>query len=214
MRAAIPLLLAVAIGAPLTAHAADNDTEKRLREALRGATIQLRSIEDERATLLARQAETAKENEELRRNMEALTNELAGRSGSKKGEPDRAASERAAAELAQRLEQQKEATARLNETLEKWKAAYSEAAAVARAKEAERARLATLSQGLSQRAGRCEASNAELVKIGTEILDRYAAQSLGDVLGTREPFLGFKRVELQNQVQDYRDKLLDQKATP
>jgi chromosome segregation ATPase len=215
MRSPLPLLALVAVVlAPLSARAADNDVEQRLREALRRAITQARSLEDERATLQAKQAESEKQIEALRQQVDALTKQAATQAaGSGKQEVDRAALEQATAEFNRRLAEANDAITRQNETLEKWKAAYNEAATVARTKEAERAQLAQAAAQLTERPELCSTRNAELFKVGSEILDRYAGVGFGDVLTKREPFLGLKRVELENLVQDYRDKLLDQKVS-
>jgi chromosome segregation ATPase len=200
-----PLItLAILIALPLRMVHADADTETRLRDALRNAITQQRAAEDERAALLAKQSESDKQIEALRAQVDELTK--AGETAKKSGpEMD---------ELNHRLSAQTEQLEVLNQTLEKWKAAYNEAASVARAKEGERAKLATDVEGLTQRATNCETKNAELFKVGNEILGRYANVSFGDVIAGREPFIGIKRVELQNLVQDYQGKLLDQKAAP
>ena len=59
-----------------------------------------------------------------------------------------------------------------------------------------------------------EAKNTQLVKAGHELLQRYRAVTIGDTLVAREPVLGLRRVEIQNELQDTNDKILDQKATP
>jgi hypothetical protein len=56
--------------------------------------------------------------------------------------------------------------------------------------------------------------NFELFKLGNEILKRYEKFGLGDALAAREPFTGITRVKLQNLVQDYQDKLADQRVKP
>jgi hypothetical protein len=59
-----------------------------------------------------------------------------------------------------------------------------------------------------------ETKNAELFKIGNEILNRYEKYSLGEALLAKEPFTGITRVKLETLVQDYQDKISDQKTTP
>ncbi len=49
--------------------------------------------------------------------------------------------------------------------------------------------------------------NAELLKLGREILDRYARKDFLDLLDGSEPFVQSSRVRLENLVQDYEDKL-------
>ena len=49
--------------------------------------------------------------------------------------------------------------------------------------------------------------NAELFKLGGEILDRYGRKDFFDLVGGSEPFVQSSRVRLENLVQDYEDKL-------
>lgn len=49
--------------------------------------------------------------------------------------------------------------------------------------------------------------NAELYQIASDILDRYAGVGIGEALVRREPFVQAARVDLQNRVQDYEDRL-------
>lgn len=51
------------------------------------------------------------------------------------------------------------------------------------------------------------ARNAELYGIASEILDRYAGVGIGESMARREPFVQAARVDLQNRVQDYEDRL-------
>jgi hypothetical protein len=46
--------------------------------------------------------------------------------------------------------------------------------------------------------------------MGSEILTRYEKFGLGEAIGAKEPFTGLTRVKLQELVQDYKDKLLNQ----
>ena len=55
-----------------------------------------------------------------------------------------------------------------------------------------------------------ELKNLELYKTGREILTRYEKFGLGDAIGAKEPFVGLSRVKLENLVQDYKSKLLNQ----
>jgi hypothetical protein len=47
--------------------------------------------------------------------------------------------------------------------------------------------------------------------LGKEILERYEKFGLGTALTAREPFVGTTRVRLQNLVQEYSDKLSEQR---
>lgn len=206
MRRLAPTLIALSILLALPARLAwaDADTEARLREALRSATAAQRAAEDQQAVLAAKESESEKQIEALKAQVDELTK---GGAATKKSDAE-------IADLNHRLSAQGEQLGELNQNLDKWKAAYNEVANVARTKEAERAKLASSVEGLTQRADGCETKNVALYKVGSEILDRYAHVGFGDVIGGHEPFLGLKRVELENLVQDYQDKLLDQKASP
>jgi len=60
----------------------------------------------------------------------------------------------------------------------------------------------------------CRAKNKELFDIGTELLGAYDRKDLGDVLLAKEPFTGIKRVELETMIQDFKDRLADQRVEP
>ena len=65
----------------------------------------------------------------------------------------------------------------------------------------------------SSRLDTCTVHNAELYKLGDEILARYRNKGFGEMLATQEPFVQARRVALENLVEDYRDKL-DQARLP
>jgi len=217
-RLLLATLLASVAASP--AMAQDADTEARLRDALRSTIAQLREAQDEQAALQAKLAESQKQNETLQQQVQTLQQagqkpaaEPQNQAAAKAAEADRAAYEQAVSEFNQRLSQQNDTIGKLESTLEKWKGAYDQAANVARAKEAERAKLAAAAQQLNQRATTCETKNDALFKVANEILDRYSKIGVGEVLASREPFVGFKRVQLENIVQDCKDKVLNQKAS-
>lgn len=215
------LLLALVTLPFASANAQDSDMESQLRDALRSATTQLRELQDAQVAEQAKDAELEKQNDALRQQVAALTQQggtSSAAAGNAAPQQDHAALQQAVAEFNRKLAAQNQAISQMNDTLDKWKSAYNEAATVARAKEAERAQLATKLDGLTKTATSCAAKNDALFKVGNEILDRYQHMDFGDALGAREPFIGFERVKLQKLVQDYHDKLLDQKvqdsATP
>ena len=101
--------------------------------------------------------------------------------------------------------------AALLQALKQWQAAYQEAADVARAKEGERRTLEGQVAQVSQTLSLCEAKNDKLLTVANDILDLYQSQDFISVWkGSYEPILGLRRVELQNIVQDYQDRILDQ----
>jgi chromosome segregation ATPase len=176
---------------------ADSETD-RLREALRSATAQTRQLEDQRTALQAKVAEGDREKAAAKAQVDA-----------------------AKAEVRKIEKQQRETIEEFNkrlterdETLEKWKAAYEEAATVARTKDAERAKFETEASAYKASTKSCVAKNGELVKAGRELLHQYKAVTIGETLVAHEPVLGLRRVEIQNDLQTTNDKFLDQKVTP
>ena len=53
----------------------------------------------------------------------------------------------------------------------------------------------------------CEAKNAQLYTYGNELLEKYRKQGLFDRLLRAEPFLQLKQVQVENYIEEYRDKL-------
>jgi chromosome segregation ATPase len=192
------LYLIIASAVVLSATARAESETDRLRDALRNATAQSRSLEDQRAALQAKATAAEQERDRLRKQNEAF----------------RAQVKEAEQAYRQAVKEFNDRLAERDESLEKWKSAYAEAATVARAKDAERARFESEAAALKTSGKACEAKNAQLVKVGNEIVKQYEAMNPMEKLLDHEPVFGLKRVEHQNAVQDFRDKILDQKVKP
>jgi chromosome segregation ATPase len=190
------LVVALAL-ATSTAARADTETD-RLREALRTATAQSRSLEDQRAALQAKLTAAEQERDRLRKQSEAYKAQV------KEAEQ---AYRQAVKDFNDRL-------AERDETLEKWKGAYGEAASVARTKDAERAKFESEASALKASGKACVAKNTQLVKTANEIATQYEAMNPLEKILDHDPVFGLKRVEHQNANQDFRDKILDQKVKP
>jgi chromosome segregation ATPase len=191
-----------------------DDVEARLRQALRAATTQQRALEDEVATLRAKQSKSDRQVQELTATSADQTKtidqlhkeatELAAATGKLRDQ---------ATELAQKLKASEQGLAETQASLTKWKAAYNEAADVARSRDADAKLLQTQLGQTTQRADTCEAKNGELFKLGNEILKLYEGKGPLTALFEREPVTQIKRVELENLVQDYHSKLLDSRVS-
>lgn len=179
--------------APAEAQQRD-DVESRLRAALRTATAQLRDLQDQNATLLAKQAEA--ERQRL-----ALTQQLADRDKvlAELGQHSKA-SDVALQQSAARLQTQQG-------NFSKLEGYYKEAVEVARARDTEIKRIDATLGATRQRVQTCETKNAELYKLGEQVLDLYDKKGVIDSLVADEPVTKLKRVEFENLMQDYEDKL-------
>ncbi|EIP99282.1 hypothetical protein OpiT1DRAFT_03795, partial [Opitutaceae bacterium TAV1] len=129
----------------------------------------------------------------------------------RQGEKDRAAAEKEITGLKAIVVTQEEKAGQLSADLAKWKESSEKASLLAGDKEQARAALEIRVAQLERTVADREARNVALVKVGNEILDRLEKFGLGDAIKAREPFIGAKRVEIQNLVQDYSDRIMDQK---
>ena len=191
--------------AVLSAAEPANDGSAALRAALRDKTLELRTVQGDLATLQASQGAVAEENKALSAKFEALKKQIA---------VDRTAADKSAATLAAQVAEQKAAIAKLNEALEKAKTEGEKAAQAARSAEAQVAKTASENVLLERRAADREAKNLALFLIANEILSRYEEFSLGNALRAKEPFVGLTRTKLENLVQDYQDKIQEQRVRP
>jgi len=192
--------LLLALLAPAPARSAEPPSETRLREALRSTSTQLRTLEDERSRWQATEAEQKKEIETLKAQLAA--------------ERAKARRQQApSAEVTKRLDEQTEANQKLSASLAECQTAARDAGDAVHAKEEQNARLIAQVRFQVQRAASCEEKNARLYRLTKEFVDRFEKMGLGDsLLSTLEPFLGLRRVELENFSQDFQDKLLEQKV--
>jgi chromosome segregation ATPase len=192
-------ILIACLVAGLAPSLARADTEvDRLRDALRGATAQTRALEDQRTALQAKLAEADREKANLKLQVDA----------------SKARAAQVEKEYRQAVQDFNARLEERNQTLDKWKDAYEEAATVARTKDTERAKFESESKAYQASTKACTTKNVALVKVGRELLDRYANLSIGEMIVAREPVLALRRVEIQNLLQDYRDKVLEQKVQP
>jgi septal ring factor EnvC (AmiA/AmiB activator) len=204
------IIIAVSLFSVLTAgalKAADqaNSPEEKLRGMLRSAMLQLRETQNQLAALQTAKAESDKEKQALNDRLDALTKQSAD---------DKATSAKTIADLNTKITDQNTQLGQYKDALEKWQQGYKQAVELATTKEAQRAKLASQVIVLQRRAEEDERKNAELYRLGKEILNRYEKFGLGTALTAREPFVGVTRVKLENLVQDYSDKLTDQQIKP
>lgn len=183
----------------VSSQAAYADTESdRLREALRNATAQSRALEDQRAQLQAKLTAAEQERDRLKKQNEAFRAQV--REAEK-------AYRQAVKDFNDRLTER-------DESLEKWKSAYGEAAGVARTKDAERTKFETEVVALRASSKACVAKNAQLVKVSNDVVRQFEEMNPMEKIWHHEPVFGLKRVEHQNAAQDFRDKIIEQKVNP
>ena len=195
-------------------HAADapSPAEAKLRESVRALTLGLRAAENEKAGMIAAQAEAEAKAAALTEEIEKLKKQAIADKNA--GDLSLAAAERKFVERDAEL-------AASQKSLAEWKKAHGEVTAqfkkaveIGNATETERAKLAARVIVLDRQVAGQKAKNAAMYKIGTEILSRYEKFGLGDVITRKEPFIGTTRVKFENLIQDFSDGLTDQKIKP
>ena len=195
------LFLMVAL--PAAEPAADGTAA--LRSALREKAQQLLTVQSDLATLQAGRDAMIEETKAAVAKLEALKKQIVA---------DRLQSDKSVAALAAQLDEQKRKAAQLKEDLDKTKAELEKTAQAAKAAEAQGVKLTAENIALERRSADREAKNLALFLIANEILTRYEEFSLGNALRAKEPFVGLTRTKLENLVQAYQDKILDQRVKP
>jgi septal ring factor EnvC (AmiA/AmiB activator) len=194
------------LAAACSLDAADQpDGDARLRESLRTTMQQLNDAQSQLASLQASQAAAADDRKTLADQVAILTKRIADVQAASAKELDAAKA---------KLADQQAELARLQDGVSQWKAAAEKAVLAARTAAAQRDKEAANAIAMQRRADDLASRNAELFRLGSEILDRYEKFGLGEQFLAREPFVGRARVELENQVSDYEDKLLAEKDNP
>ena len=197
-------VFALGLTVSLAAAPAEADNpEARLRDTLRTTMLQLRSTQNDLASSQAALFALTEEKKAVVAQNDVLK---------KQAVADHMEAGKAIADLKLVNVGHVDDIARLTEALAKTKIALDQASALARAKEDERARVASELIVAQRRGDDLHAKNLALYKTGNEILLRYEKFSLGDALSAREPFVGLTRVKMENFVQDYADKLAEQRA--
>jgi chromosome segregation ATPase len=207
--------LALSLLLPRLAAAQDagqETTESRLRDALRNTMLQLRDQQGQVATLQAAQAQSDKDKADLQAKVDALTAQVAAIT--KQSADDKATSDKTIADLKSQNADLTTQIGKLNDALAAWEKDDKQYVQLAKDKEAARAMLAGQVIMLQRLVDDRETKNLALFNLANEILTRYEKYGLGEALTAKEPFTGLTRVKLQELVQDYQDKILDQQVTP
>ena len=189
------------------AAAAEPDPAQKMRDQLRATMLQLRTAQTETSNAQAEKALADKKAADLT----AKVAELEKRNAAlvKQGNADKAAADENIAKLTARVAEYEKAITQYKEALAKWQAGYQEAAGVARTKEEERAKLAAEVIEHQRTIADRERKNIALFNTAMEILDKFQNYALGKALAAREPFIGTTRVKVENLVQGYKDKIID-----
>lgn len=205
MKRFIVILVLVALVAP--AWAASESREKQL---LRRMQQQVQQLDQARAQAEQEKAVAQADKENAERELEKL------RVGKRQLAGERAARSRAEAELKALQAENEALKGRLSDTEKQLadsvalqRATAQTLAQVESAKKQTENQLAGNQQGLKT----CQAHNGKLHSIGREMMQKYRNKSCQDALAQAEPFTGLKKVEVENLLEAWRDRLDREKIT-
>lgn len=203
--AALAFVSLAPLSVPVGAADADSAVEVRLRETLKATIQQLRTAENDRATLQAAQTELEQKNKDLAAQVKTLI---------KQAGTDKDAADKKAEDLKAQLARQVQEIAQLKEALAQAQTANAKAVAAIHTGDERINGLETHNGTLQRHVAVLQTKNRALFLLANEILTRYDRFGLGEALAAKEPFVGVTRTKLENLVQDYQDKLRDQRAQP
>jgi chromosome segregation ATPase len=186
---------------------ADSDRKaSREREAMRRAQQQVQQMQGQLSTL-------GEEKDKLTQDLDKATNDLKSTKAH-----NAQVGRKLAAEQQKREELEKELAA-TKETLDKTQASLTETTRNlddTRLKlattEAQKKELETIKAFRERQISACEDKNKSMYQIGRDLMVRYEQKHCGEVFAEKEPFTGLKRVEMENMMEGYRDKLDEQRV--
>lgn len=165
------------------------------------AKEQARRLQQANRKLEQEKSQLAKEKTEV----EARLKEAEGKLGAVQGRA--AGADRRVAQLTKELDALRTEKDVLGSKLGESERRLAELAGQLRKESDERKRLDVLAAQQKQSIGQCESLNAKMHSEGMALLDKYRSKGCFDTVLQGEPFTGLKQVEVENFLEDSRDKL-------
>ncbi|WAC21775.1 hypothetical protein OVA24_10295 [Luteolibacter sp. SL250] len=204
----------IALTVPLASISSAQDPaaeNAKLREALRTTAVQLRTAQADLANAQAITTASEAKNKQLESQLAQSGEKLVAQT--KKADQEKTAAEQTIAGLNNKLADRDKRLAEYTEAITKWKAAYQQAATVSQAKTTESRNLTGEVSSLKLVVSDRERKNIALFNAAREILDRYESHALGKAILAKEPFTRNSRVQIENLVQGYNDRILDNRIS-
>lgn len=203
------ILLAGLCLLPLGAAHGDDSPEDRLRNALRQSVTEMRAAQDQAAQLQAQLTQAQSDLTAAKAQLEAAQAKLAEQAGKTSVPPEQLRQLQGALQSAQAQ------NTALQQGLSRYQGAVNQAQGFARQREAE-SRVAQAEAAANTKALQtCKATNRKLIDVSEQVLNLWRNKSfIWTLRKSYEPIVGAARVDLENTVQDYDDKLRDQEYVP
>jgi hypothetical protein len=190
-----------------TAGAQEASTEDRLRDALRHVTADLRAAQDSQTALQAALDQAKKQRDLLQQQVAQLSAQIAAKPAAQPAQP--APDDQPLRDAVDTLKKQ---NAALQDGLTHWQTAYQQAATLAQTKDAQDRQSSAKATTAQRTLNVCETKNTRLLAVANDILHMYDTRKFRSLATSKwDMVLGFKKVELENIVQDNEDRILEQK---
>lgn len=178
--------------------------EDKLRSQLRSTTQELRQLQDNQTQLQADKTAAEQQRDQALAQVKDLQTQLAAAKGQSGAE----------AEARRALAEERASHTRDTQQLAKYKTSYEDLLAVTKTRDAQRTQLQNDVKTRDTQLQTCEAKNADLYRVGHEILQAYEHVGLGTFLSSRQPFAESARVKYDDIAQRYGDALYAGKYDP
>ena len=192
------LFALLTLGLLIAQGASAEGMEERLRTQLRSTTQQLQALQSQQAQASAAQLAAQGEAKAAQAQIKQLTAELAKAKG---------VAEQLAGQQSSLQSQAQAQVAASSEQIGKFKKAYEELLVMARAKEAERAKLQGQLAERDTQVQQCSVKNQQMYGVAKEILAAYEKIDVAEVMKIRQPFAGSARVKFEELAQGFGDEL-------
>jgi len=190
--------LLLALGVVAASGAWAEGMEERLRTQLRSTTQQLQVLQSEQAQASAARIAAENQARDAQVQIKQLSAELAKARG---------VAEQLAGRQDSLQSQARAQAAASSEQIGKFKQAYEDLLAMARGKEAERARLQAQLAERDTQVQQCSVKNQQMYGVAQEILAAYEKIDVAQVMKIRQPFAGSARVKFEELAQGFGDDL-------
>jgi chromosome segregation ATPase len=202
------LAAAMLASLPLMAQA-DDTPEDRLRAALRQSVTEMRAAQDQAAQAQSQLTQAQTDLAATRTQLDAANAKLAELNGRGTAKPEQLKA------LQTRLDAAQQQNAALQQGLSRYQGAVQQAQSIARLKDAESRQAQSGLASNTKALDSCKAANKKLIDVSEQVLHLYQDRSFLWVLRkSYEPLIGASKVDLENIVQDYDDKIRDQEYIP
>jgi chromosome segregation ATPase len=203
------LLAAILIASPFALSHAEDTPEDRLRAALRQSVGEMRAAQDQAAQAQAQLAQAQAELATTKAQLDAANAKLTELGGKAAAKPEQLKALQAQLDAAQQQ------NAALQTGLQRYQGAVQQAQTLARQKDYESRQAEAGLTANTKALDTCKATNTKLIAVSEQVLHLYQDRGFLWVLRkSYEPLIGAAKVDLENIVQDYDDKIRDQEYIP